>query len=193
MRLESRTAIILACAAGLFAQERPLHFQGEVLRGNLFRKEIGHGLVFLLRPVDDGWKIAVEPVTGMQGTGCGDNYASVIGVPMRGYREVDLGPGYGNTALEALALSPRDVDFVLNAADCKREEARRTKLTWPSQYTQQEVQEAQDHFASSTSGTAVVRILDSKLSASGVQVEGKDYGKIDWVKFEVTVTFPAKL
>lgn len=182
--------VILAGAVG--AQQPPLRFQGEVARGAAFRKEIGRGLVFALRPTDAGWSIVVEPSAGLGGTGCGDNYASVIAVPMRGYREVDLEASYGNTATEAVALSPRDVDFVLNAEDCKREEDRRTKLTWPSQYTQKLVEEAQANFATSPSGQAVLKVLDSKVSPSGVLVEGKDYGKIDWLKFEVVITFPAK-
>jgi hypothetical protein len=182
--------MILAAMAG--AQERPLRFQGEVARGAGFRKEIGRGLVFALRPTDDGWSIVVEPAGGLAATGCGDNYASVIAVPMRGYREVDLAVSYGNTAKEAVALSPRDADFVLNAEDCKREEDRRTKLTWPSQYTQKLVEDAQAKFATSVAGHAVLKVLDSKVSDSGVLVEGKDYGKIDWLKFEVVVTFPAK-
>jgi hypothetical protein len=174
------------------AQERPLRFQGEVARGATFRKEIGRGLVFALRPAEGGWSIVVEPAAGLPPTGCGDNFAGVIAVPMRGYREVDLSATYGNTAKEAVALSPRDVDFVLNGEDCKREEDRRTKLTWPSQYTQKLVEEAQAKFATSTAGRAVLKVLDSKVSPSGVLVEGKDYGKIDWLRFEVTVTFPAK-
>lgn len=193
MRILAATAIVtLACAGGAWAQTRPVRFQGEVARGAGFRKEIGRGLVFALLPTEDGWGIAVEPVAGLQSTGCGDNYASVIAVPMRGYREVDLTATYGNTAKEAVALSPRDVDFVLTAEDCKREEDRRTKLTWPSQYTQKAVEEAQANFATSTAGRAVLKVLDSKVSPSGVLVEGKDYGKIDWLKFEVVVTFPTK-
>ena len=193
MRVYSACLFLLAaCASTPFAQDRPLRFQGEVVRGGSFRKEIGHGLVFVLRPADDGWSIVVEPALGLGASGCSDNYASVIAVPMRGYREVDLAASYGNTAKEAVALSPRDVDFVLNAEDCKREADRRTKLTWPSQYTQKEVEEAEAKFATSTAGRAVLKVLDSKVSDSGVLVEGKDYGKIDWLKFEVVITFPTK-
>jgi hypothetical protein len=190
--LVSSAIVAIVCAGCALAQARPLRFQGEVTRGAGFRKEIGRGLVFVLRPTEEGWSIVVEPVAGLDGTGCGDNYASVIAVPMRGYREVDLTATYGNTAKEAVALTPRDVDFVLSAEDCKREEDRRTKLTWPSQYTQKAVEEAQANFATSTAGRAVLKVLDSKVSPSGVLVEGKDYGKIDWLKFEVVVTFPAK-
>jgi hypothetical protein len=193
MRVLAASAIVaVVSAGGAWAQPRPLRFQGEVARGAVFRKEIGRDLVFALRPTEGGWSIVVEPVGGLEATGCGDNYASVIAVPMRGYREVDLTATYGNTAKEAVALSPRDVDFVLNAEDCKREEDRRTKLTWPSQYTQKAVEEAQANFATSTAGRAVLKVLDSKISPSGVLVEGKDFGKIDWLKFEVVITFPTK-
>jgi hypothetical protein len=184
--------LFLLAACAVSAQERPLRFAGEVTRGASFRKEIGHGLVFILRAADEGWHIVVEPASGLAATGCSDNFASVIAVPMRGYREVDLSAEYGNTAREAAALTPRDVDFVLNGEDCKREEDRRNKLTWPSQYTQKQVEEAEARFATSTSGHAVLRVLDSKVSPSGTLVEGKDYGKIDWLKFDVVVTFPAK-
>lgn len=184
--------LILSAACLAAAQERPLRFAGEVTRGTSFRKEIGHGLVFVLRASDEGWHIAVEPAAGLAATGCNDNFAGVIAVPMRGYREVDLTAEYGNSAAEAVALTPRDVDFVLTGEDCKREEDRRNKLTWPSQYTQKQVEDAEARFATSTAGHAVLRVLDSKVSPSGTLVEGKDYGKIDWLKFDVVVTFPAK-
>ena len=192
MRVQfGRLLFVLVCT-GVFAQDRPLRFEGEATLGKSFRKEIGRGLVFVLRPADDGWTVVVEPAGGLEATGCRDNFAGVIGVPLRGYREVDLAPGYGNTAREAVALSPREIDFVLTGDDCRREDERRTKLSWPSSYTQKEVEEAQAKFATSPAGTAVVKVLDSKTSPSGAPVEGKDYGKIDWLRFEVVVTFPRK-
>src|SRR5215475_5525327 len=123
--------LMTACAAMALAQDKPVRFQGEVAAGATFRKEIGRGLTFILRPSEGGWAIAVEPAGGLDATGCKDNFASVIGVPLRGFREVDLAPGYGNTAQEVVALTPRDVDFVLNGEDCKREDERRTKMMWP--------------------------------------------------------------
>ena len=179
----------IGVAAG---QAQPVRFQGNVAAGSVFRKEIGHGLVFLLKPTEGGWSIAVEPAAGLEGSGCKDNFASVIGVPLRGFREVDLGPGYDNSAREAMALTPRDVDFVLTGEDCKREEERRNRLIWPSQYTQKEVEEAQAKFATSEAGKLVLKILDSKVAPSGTLVDCKDYGKVERMKFEVVVTFPKK-
>jgi hypothetical protein len=38
----------------------------------------------------------------------------------------------------------------------------------------------------------VLKILDSKVAPSGTGNEGKDYGKVERIKFEVVVTFPTK-
>jgi hypothetical protein len=190
-RFCSSFLMALACC-GYAQTAAPPRFTGEVTRGASFRKEIGRGLALILRPRDDGWRIAVEPAGRLTPEICADDFAGVIGVPLRGYREVDLSASYGNTAAEAVALTPREVDFVLNAEDCKREDARRNIIMWPSFSTQKGVEEAQANFSPSPAGRIVFKILDSKVSDSGTLVEGKDYGKIDWVKFEVTVTFPPK-
>jgi hypothetical protein len=193
MRFFVLSALLATCSAGaLLAQERPLRFQGEVTRGATFRKEIGHGLVFALRPQEEGWTISVEPAVKPAGTACEMDFAAVVAVPMRGYREIDLSATFGNTAQEAVALSPREVDFVLTTEDCIREAERRTKLMWSYSYTQKEVEDAEAKFATSAAGKAVLKVLDSKVSPSGVLAEGKDYGKIDSLKFEVVVTFPPK-
>jgi hypothetical protein len=196
MRISTVGALFVIGSTGaLFAQQRPLRFQGEVMRGGTFRKEIGRGLVLVLKPDDEGWTVAVEPAVKAgvnQGAACEMDYAAVVAVPMRGYREVDLSATYGNTAQEAVALSPREIDFVLSADDCKREAERRTKLMWSYSYSAKEVQDAEAKFATSPEGKIVLKVIDSKVSAAGVLVEGKDPGKIDWLKFEVVVTFPVK-
>jgi hypothetical protein len=192
MRISRVGALLVIGSAGaLFAQEKPLRFQGEVMRGGAFRKEIGRGLVLVLKPEESGWTVAVEPAVRPDAA-CEMDFAAVVAVPMRGYREVDLSATYGNTAQEAVSLSPREIDFVLSAEDCKREAERRTKLMWSYSYSAKEVQDAEAKFATSPEGKIVLKVIDSKVSAAGVLVEGKDPGKIDWLKFEVVVTFPVK-
>jgi hypothetical protein len=192
MRLITLTALLaLGFAGALFAQVRPLRFQGEVTRGETFRKEIGRGLALVLRPEEDGWSIAVLPVVAPANE-CEVDYAAVVAVPLRGYNELNLSATYGNTAREAIALSPREVDFVLSAEDCKREAERRTKLMWSYSYTAKEVEDAEAKFATSPAGKVVLKVVDSKVSVTGALVEGKDPGKIDWLKFDVVVTFPVK-
>lgn len=192
MRFSTISALLAIGSAGvLFAQQRPLHFQGEVTRGGTFRKEIGHGLVLVLWPEEDGWSIAVEPVVKPEAA-CEMDYAAVVAVPLRGYNELNLSATYGNTAGEAVALSPREVDFVLSADDCKVEKERRNKLLWSYSYTAKEVEDAEAKFASSPAGRVVLKVVDSKVSATGVLVEGKDNEKIDWLKFDAVVTFPVK-
>jgi hypothetical protein len=61
---------------------------------------------------------------------------------------------------------------------------------WSYSYPDKEVKEAEEEFKSSPSGKARFKILDSRVSAGGDIIEGKDVGKIDWVRFEVEITFP---
>src|SRR3954452_20669315 len=96
----------LAWVTTAVAHAQPVRFQGDVAAGAAFRKEIGRGLVFLLRPAEGGWTIAVEPAPGLEASGCKDNFAGVIGVPLRGFREVYLSPAYNSTSQEAMALAP---------------------------------------------------------------------------------------
>jgi hypothetical protein len=184
----SLLAMLAVIACTVYAQEKPLRFTGEVKAGQDFRKSIGHGLIFLLKADDDGWIIEVHP-ENPGGASC-RNYSTVIAAPLHGYTANDLNVSYGISAAEALKQSPRDVAFVLDADACKQEDRRLNKLLYPSSYPPAEIEEAQARFGTSPTGKAVLRILQSKVSPSGGLVEGKDPGKIDWIKFEVQITFP---
>ncbi|HXK04580.1 MAG TPA: hypothetical protein VMS37_19415 [Verrucomicrobiae bacterium] len=187
----SSLALMLAVmVCTLPAQEKPLRFSGEVKAGQDFRKPIGRGVVFVLKGDEDGWIIEVEPEAG-RGQGC-TNYSTVIATPVRGYTANDLNVSYGVAAAEAVKRSPREVEFVLDGDACKREFERLNRLSWPGSYPAAEVQEAQDKFGSSAGGRAVLRIVQSKVSPSGELVEGKDLGKIDWIRFEVEIAFPRR-
>ena len=179
---------MLACAVAALAQERPLRFQGEVKRGQEFQRDIGRGLVFALRTQPDGWIIEVTPTV----KGACSDFSDVIAIPLRGYKQSDLNTGFSTTAAESLKISPRQIRFVLNEADCKREDEWATRLMWSYSYTAKEVQEAREKFGASPSGKIVLNILDSKVAPSGGLGDGNDFDAIEWVKFEVEVTFPKK-
>ena len=182
---------MLAVIAGTAqAQEKPLRFVGEVRAGQDFRKPIGRGLMLVLKGDDDGWIVEVGPESP-RGESC-RNYSTVIATPLRGYTANDLNVSYGRSAAEAVKFSPREVAFVLDGDACKREDQRLNKLLYSSSYPQAEVEEAQAKFGTSPTGKAVLRILHSKVSPSGELVDGKDLGKIEWIKFEVEITFPGK-
>jgi hypothetical protein len=185
----SSLVVLLACGLAIAAQaqDKPLRFSGDVKAGQEFRKPIGHGLLFVLKADDDGWMIEVQPEIP-RGESC-RNYSTVIAAPLRGYTANDLNVTYGVSAAEAVKRTPREVGFVLDGASCKREFERVTRLSWPKSYPEAEVREAQEQFGSSAGGKATVRIVQSKVSPSGELTDGRDLGKIDWIKFEVEIVF----
>jgi hypothetical protein len=175
----SSLAVVLAASA-VCAQEKPVRFSGEVNAGQSFRKPIGRGLAFVLKGDEDGWIIDVEPEIA-RGEGCKD-YSTVIATPLHGYTQNDLNVSYGVSAAEAVKRSPRGVEFVLDQAACKLESRRLERLLYPQSYSAAEVDQARAGFGMSPTGKAAVRIVQSKISA----------GKIDWIKFDVTIAFPPK-
>jgi hypothetical protein len=184
----SSLLFVVACA--LFAQERPVKFAGEVRGVDAFRHDIGHGLIFALASADGGWELRIEP-TGAATPGCAE-YSWVVMPPYRGYNERYLYPSYGFLATEIAKPGVRDFRFVLTAEDCKRESEWVSRLLWSYSYTEQQVDEAQKKLGTSPVGKGTLRIIQSGVSPSGELIEGKDYGKIDWLKFEVTIAFPPK-
>jgi hypothetical protein len=171
-------AILLALCAMGAAEEKPLRFPGEVKAGQSFRKPIGHGLAFVLAGDDDGWIIEVQPEVP-RGEAC-KGYSTVIATPLHGYTQNDLNVTYGVSAADAVKR-PRAVEFVLDQAACKLESQRLERLSHPGSFSDAEVESARQTFGTSPTGKAMVRILHSKISAQD---------KIEWIKFEVTITFP---
>jgi len=179
---------VLACAAQ--QAPKPLKFSGEVKAGQAFHKPIGRGLAFVLKPDDDGWTIEVQP-DPPRGEMC-RNFSTVIAKPLKGYTANDLDVSYGVSAADAVKEGPRELAFVTNEGDCKREHAWANRLTWPKDYSPEQLKEAEDRFGRSAGGWAKMRIVQSKISPSGELVDGKDPGKIDWIKFDVEITFAAE-
>src|SRR5690349_12258348 len=175
--LSSLAMLLALCAAG-GAQEKPLRFSGEVKAGQSFRKPIGRGLAFVLAGDEDGWLIDVQPEVP-RGEAC-KGYSTVIATPLHGYTENDLNVTYGVSAADAVKR-PRMVEFVLDQAACRVESQRLEIVSHPGSFSDAEVESARQTFGTSPTGKATVRILHSKISAQD---------KIEWIKFEVTITFP---
>ena len=147
-------------------------------------------MAFLADPQDGGgWVIAIEPQSGSNDESCRD-FSGVVALPLHGEKATDLSLGYGYTAREEVGYPPREFPFVLNEADWKREWEWGKRLRWSYSCPEKEVEEAQERFGSLASGKTRFRILDSKVSTGGYIVDVEDLGKIDWVKFQVEITFP---
>lgn len=123
-RVLVRTFCIVALlSVCLFAQE--LDFSGAVKNGGTFRKEIGHGLVFVLAPVADGYGIAIEPVRG--GDPNNNNFSTCVTPPFHGpnptsFMPHDFQDEHGNPLPPKVlaGLKKRELSFVLTPADQKK-------------------------------------------------------------------------
>ena len=174
-----RHAAMFMLGAGLAVHAQPsLRFQGTVNHGQEFRKSIGRGLVFVLRPKDDGWDITVQPEGAAVSPGCND-FVWVATPPYRFSNPRYLDTSYGIDAREAVKWSPREFAFVLTAADCKTEQDRVARVLWPYNYSEQEVKQAEEKLGTSPLGKGLLAILDSRFG-----------GQIDWLKFEVRISLP---
>jgi hypothetical protein len=170
------------------AQAQPLKFTGEVKAGKEFRKPIGRGLVWILRPGGDGWRIEVEPEAKSM-TSCRE-FSTVLAWPLHAHGSNDIDTSYGMSARDAVSTK-WDVAFVLTEADCLQER-HCLEVIEEGDFRRPEYDAAIAQRRSSPLGKATLRILKSKTSSSGELVEGKDLGKIDWIRFVVTITFPKK-
>ena len=180
------SSLVLVAAGLLFAQEKekPVKFSGEVKAGQEFRKPIGRGLLFLLKADDDGWIIEVQPEVP-HGESC-RNYSTVIATPLNGYTANDLNVSYGVSAAEAVKRTPREIAFVLDGAACRLEFERMNRLSWPKSYPAAEVEASRQGYGTSAGGRAMLKILQAKLSGTGEDI------KIDWIRFDVEVSFLTK-
>ena len=167
------------------ALAQSLKFSGEVKAGEEYRKPIGRGLVFLLRPSVNGWRIEVEP-EAKSVAGCRE-FSTVLAWPLHARGSNDLDTSYGVSARDAVSTNP-EVAFVSTEADCLRER-HWLEVIEAGDFRKPDYDEAIARRRSSPLGKATLRVLKSKVSSSDEVVEGEDLGKIDWIKFEVTITF----
>jgi hypothetical protein len=80
---------------------------------------------------------------------------------------------------------------VVSCRDYQTESRRLEIVLWGYTHSQQEIDEATAKLGSSPLGKGRFTILDSKVSPAEKEIEGKNYGKIDWLKFRLDLTPPA--
>jgi len=87
-------------------------------------------------------------------------------------------------------MGPREFSFVTTCEDYQRESHRLGIVLWPYNYSRQEADDALAKLGTSPLGKAKLTILESKVSRAGQDIEGKNYGKIDWLRFRLDITSP---
>jgi hypothetical protein len=166
-----------------------LHFSGKVFNGQEYRKEFASALVLRLTPTFSGWNIGVIPSVPCEPD---EDWASVINPPYRGYNALLLDSSYGTTAREAVSYSPRVFHFLLSCGDYKRERRRLEIVLWPYTHSKKVSDDALANLGTSRHGTIKFTILQSKISPADEDVAGRNFGKIDWLRFKVDVSLPPR-
>jgi len=172
-----------------------LSFQGEVSAEQSFLREFGGGLIFRLNPekAAKGWFIEVIP---KDATSVGhQEYVWVVTPPYHFGNQRYLDTSYGTSAREAVEMSPREFNFVLNNEQYKKA-AELVELAISSrplsdQRTQEQVEREGEDAAAALMTFPVAKgrlwILDSRTNDS--TGEG-DFGTIEWIKFKVELQVP---
>jgi hypothetical protein len=162
-------------------------FFGEVKRHQDVEQSIGGGLIFRLAAsydrVIEGWTIEIKPRDADRSMG--PNWAWMLNPPYHGYNATDLNASYDFTAKMAVEFSPRELRFPLTAAEAAR---ARELVGVLGSNTGPVFDKALKEMETMRSGKAVFRIVDSKLGESGPENGGR--GRIEWLKFELRITFP---
>lgn len=160
--------------APVLLNARVVQFSGEVSGGREFRKDIGDGLAFVLRPETLqsplGWNIEIAAASD-----CG-NLAAVVNGPYRDFNALYLYQAYNKSATEAMKYSPREFSFVLNCDDAKREADRLEDGVYHPSADIAKRDKALAELGSSPQGKGIFTIQDYRLFPDN---------RVDWIKFRV--------
>ncbi|HUI55523.1 MAG TPA: hypothetical protein VLY04_11155 [Bryobacteraceae bacterium] len=124
-----RTVILLTLTLAPLAAQQKMQLSGAVRGTEAFRKDIGHGLMFVIEPApgddsdDRGFVIQIQPAGQAQP----DDYVRCVTLPAHGPTAADLPASEfvngANEQLPETELAPlrtRELQFVLNTADQKK-------------------------------------------------------------------------
>jgi len=168
-------------------------FTGEVERGKPYDHPIEHvhhierGLMFHLDPdadVGSGWNIEIVKKGDISDDR--NDYVAVATPPYHFFNQRYLSTAYGYTAKDAVALTPRHFYFVESAADYKVADLEVNINIYPNHAISDEIDEADEQASKVHVGQGEVIILDSRITPA---TERDHLGTIDWIKFEVRLTF----
>jgi hypothetical protein len=165
-----------------------IHFSGEVLHGQIFERDIGHGLLFRLTPAASdeggGWVIQILPATE---TAADDpvEFAEIATPPYHSYNERYLAAAFGYSAREAVQITVRKFYFVQSVDDQRRADDVVNAALYPSTASEGEKVRAAEEATSVNLGRGELRIIHSRVTPG----KGGVPDTIAWVKFEVALDF----
>jgi hypothetical protein len=170
------------------AEKIDVRFTGEITRGKSFEQDIGHDLVFRLIPTpgyaDMGWRIQVEPKIDPDDGPI--EFSAVATPPYRRYNPRFLETSYGNTAKQAVEMTPRAFYFVQSVDDEHRAEECLNAAIYPTNVSDEEKVRVVQEQKQIQLGKGELRIVKSRIGRGKTLT---DAGTIDWLRFEVDIEF----
>ena len=176
-----------ARAASASSGSSEVRFAGEVVDGSSFERAIGHDLVFQLIPLGGnsagGWVIEIVPKA--QPADDDVEFSGIVTPPYHFYNDRYVAGAYGYSTKEAVAITPRNFNFVLSVDDRRIAEDVVNSVLYPSASSEQEKQRIAGEAADLRLGHGVFRILRARVTLGKA---GKP-DAIAWLKFEVALNF----
>lgn len=170
-----------------------LSFQGEVTSGKGFERPIGGNLLFRLTFAVQGWTIEIIPQHSESPQS--NEYVWVVTPPYRFWNPRYLDATYGISAEEAVHITPREFNFVLNEDQFKKagDMVELAVMSRPQSdhRSQEEYQMDVDKAVATLKNFPVAKgwlwILDSRTTKPKAK---DDPGSIEWIKFKVVLRVP---
>jgi hypothetical protein len=164
-----------------------IRFEGEILHGQIYEHDIGHGLVFRLTPATSneggGWVIEILPA--IQPDDETLEFTEIATPPYHAYNDRYLAAAFGYSAREAVQITVRKFYFVRSLEDQQRAADVVNATMYPGTASEAEKVRAADEAVSVNLGRGQLRIIHSKITPGKAGVPET----IAYVKFEVTLDF----
>jgi hypothetical protein len=164
-----------------------VRFVGEILRGQIYEHDIGHGLVFRLTPATSdeggGWVIQILPPAEPADETV--EFAEIATPPYHAYNDRYLAAAFGYSAREAVQVAVRKFYFVRSVEDQQRAADVVNATLYPSTASEAEKVRAANEAVSVNLGQGQLRIIHSKITAGKPGIPDT----IAYLKFEVVLDF----
>lgn len=145
---------------------------------------LGREPFFVLKATGDGWDTSV---TG--GTDANTDFVWVVTPPYRFDNPRYVGTGYGHSAADAVAWTPRGFSFVLDSTAYSTAADAVGKLLWPAGASDSQIRAAQRTLSQMPRADGLLRIKQAGLSAT----DGAGGARIESLAFEVEIHPPIDL
>ena len=166
------------------AEASQIRFEGEILRGQIYEHDIGHGLEFHLTPATSneggGWVIEILPAVQPADE---TEFSEIATPPYHAYNDRYLAAAFGYSAREAVQITVRKFYFVRSVEDQQRAADVLNTTLYPGTASDAQKVRAAEEAASVSLGRGELRIVHSKITPGKAGVPDT----IGYVKFEVVL------